>query len=273
MENRLWTESKIEKLQRKLSEIWEDLAFEFVPVLESTNTLLKERIKAGRLRPPFLLLAGEQTAGRGRRDRGWYSPPDEGLYFSLLLKSDIPQESLYLFTVISSLSAHGALDELGYSPALKWPNDILLSGSKVAGILSELITCPDGGKYVIVGMGINSHMATFPSQLKDEATSLYLKGGSAPSPVILMQELLVRFRNYYKRLSLPREEDEIRDDWVERLDIIDRRIKFRRGGDMKQGKVVDLSQRGELIVECGQECYRILAGDIDTEAEAGEEDG
>ncbi len=273
MKSKLWTEAKIEKMQRKLSEIWEDLAFEFVPVLESTNALLKERIKAGVIEPPFLLLAGEQTAGRGRRGRGWYSPPDEGLYFSLLLKLDIPAERLYLFTVISALSAHGALEELGYSPGLKWPNDILLSGSKVAGILSELITSSDGGKYVIVGMGINTHMVSFPSQLQNKATSLYLEGGSAPSPVILMQELAVRFHNYCDRLSRPQEEDEMREDWVDRLDIVDRRIKFRRGGDMKQGRVVDLSNRGELIVESGQESFRLLAGDIDTEAEAGEEDG
>ncbi len=164
-------------LMLKIKDTIPDLEFQYREKVESTNTLLKQ-IASQQSQASFsscqdiLLLAGEQTAGRGRRNRSWDSPRSQGLYFSLLLYPDINSDRAPLLTGLTSLALERALKQHGFPVQLKWPNDLLLAGRKVAGILAEVSTDLDRVSHVIIGVGLNTTRTSFPRELENQATSL-----------------------------------------------------------------------------------------------------
>ena len=164
-------------LQLKINGITSDLELKYREQVESTNTLLKQiasrQAEAGcSTGQDILLLAEEQTAGRGRRNRSWDSPPGQGLYFSLLLHPDISPDRAPLLTGLTSLALERSLYRHGFPVQLKWPNDLLLAGRKVAGILAEVSTDMDQVSHVIIGVGLNTTRTSFPRELENQATSL-----------------------------------------------------------------------------------------------------
>src|SRR5262249_59077834 len=117
-----------------------------------------------------VVLAEEQTAGRGRAGRSWHSERGAGLYVTLLLRPKLAPAQAPLLTMLAGLSAHTAvLAETGLSAELKWPNDLLLNGKKVGGMLTEMHAEPSAVRFVIIGIGVNVNQAKFPAELASTA--------------------------------------------------------------------------------------------------------
>ena len=159
---------------------------EVLPLAGSTNEVVAERAKAGE-EPGLVVVAEEQSAGRGRLDRSWVSPPRAGLTFSVLLR---PQaDHLGWVSLLGGLAVAQALrQQAGVDAVLKWPNDVLVEGRKVAGLLSQAVQGPDG-LAVVLGIGLN--VTTRREELPvPEATSLALEGAETTDRDTLLRAVL-----------------------------------------------------------------------------------
>jgi len=163
-----------------------------VEVLEragSTNAVVADRARAGE-QPGLVVVAEQQTAGRGRLDRTWASPPRAGLTFSVLVSPDLPAAQWTWLPLMSGLAVALALrEQAGVEAVLKWPNDVLLGDRKVCGVLAELV----GPDAVVVGIGLN--VTTRTDELPDErATSLQLAGAATTDRDTLLRAVLRALR-------------------------------------------------------------------------------
>lgn len=169
--------------------------------LASTNTYLKELATEGAAEGT-VVIADYQTAGRGRMDRTFQSPAGKGLYLSVLLRPDLPPERFLPVTALAGVAVCDAVEQLcGERPGLKWPNDPVLHGRKLAGILTELVAGEDGKPAIVLGIGINvSQMEEdFTPDVAEMATSLALEGVLV-SREALAAALLQRLDEMYRAL-------------------------------------------------------------------------
>lgn len=167
---------------------------------DSTNRVAMELGYAGEPEGA-VIVAEEQTAGRGRAGRSWHSERGVGIYVTLLLRPKISPVQAPLLTMMAGLSAHAAIQaQTGLRPDVKWPNDLILNGQKVGGILTEMHAEPTLVRFVIVGIGVNANQETFPSELSRVATSLRLETGKNQSRLELLVRLLREFETDYNRL-------------------------------------------------------------------------
>lgn len=159
---------------------------EVVPLTGSTNTDVVERVRAGE-GPGFVLVAEEQSSGRGRLDRVWQSPPRAGLQFSAVLTA-APSSWVPLLAGVAVVRA--IREVCGLEPVLKWPNDVLLADRKVAGILAEVATEPGNAPHVVLGVGLN--VTTTREELPTDrpATSLALEGALVTDRLTLLRAML-----------------------------------------------------------------------------------
>ena len=153
------------------------LRLQYVPSLPSTNTALKAMAADG-APEGTVLIAGEQTAGRGRMGRSFYSPPDSGLYLSLLLRPDMSAVEATRLTACAAVAVAETIEALsGREAQIKWVNDILVDGRKVCGILTEAsVDCENGMmRHVIIGIGVNTHVpkTDFPEELRSIAGAAF----------------------------------------------------------------------------------------------------
>ena len=145
-------------------------------VLDSTNTEAKRRAVDG-----AVILADRQTAGRGRLGRSFFSPAESGVYFTMLLRPEIPMEQAVLATTAASVAARRAVEKVtGRQPQIKWVNDLYLDGKKICGILTEAVSDFETGavEAVVVGIGINCN-TVFPEELQEKAGSVLQGSGGA----------------------------------------------------------------------------------------------
>jgi BirA family biotin operon repressor/biotin-[acetyl-CoA-carboxylase] ligase len=147
-----------------------------------------------------VVLAEEQTGGRGRAGRTWISEKSAGIYCTLLLRPAIPPAHAPLLTLVAGLAARDAVaEELDSAPDIRWPNDLLIGGRKFAGILTEMHAEPDRVHYAVVGMGINVNNSKMPPELAQIATSLRIETKKTHSRFELLIRLLRHFDRYYNQ--------------------------------------------------------------------------
>lgn len=174
--------------------------FDYLHCVDSTNDYLKAFVDEGEAR---IVVAREQTSGKGRGESSWYSPPEEGLYLSYLLYPDWEVEHSPYLNMLSGLAAVLAIREDAPSSLqikLKRPNDILISGKKVGGILVEMSSMQDRIIWAIVGIGINLYQKDFPRDFP-QATSLALEGVTVSHPLDLCDLLTGQFERLYRQLE------------------------------------------------------------------------
>ncbi len=147
-----------------------------------------------------LVIAEEQTAGRGRLGRLWHSEKTSGIYMTVLLRPAISPVHAPLVTLLAGLAAYDAVvEQTGLQPDLRWPNDLLLNGKKFCGILTEMHAEPDRVNFVIVGIGIDVNHAKMPEELASIATSLRMETGRTHSRLELVARLLRCLDRYYNQ--------------------------------------------------------------------------
>ncbi|PYU36200.1 MAG: biotin--[acetyl-CoA-carboxylase] ligase [Acidobacteria bacterium] len=167
--------------------------------IDSTNNLA---LHLGHEGEPHgaVVIAEEQTAGRGRVGRSWHSEKSSGIYLTVLLRPKISPVQAPIMTLVAGLAARDAVaEQTGYQADLRWPNDLLLDGKKFCGILTEMHAEPDHVHFVIVGIGINVNHTRMPEELARIATSLRIESGRSHSRLELLVRLLRCLDSYYNR--------------------------------------------------------------------------
>jgi BirA family transcriptional regulator, biotin operon repressor / biotin---[acetyl-CoA-carboxylase] ligase len=231
--------------------------------IDSTNRVAMELGYAGEPEGT-LVLAEEQTAGRGRAGRSWHSERGTGLYFTLLLRPKLAPAQAPLLTMLAGLSAQAAIQGLtALTPELKWPNDLLLNGKKVGGILTEMHAEPSVVRFVILGIGINVNQEKFPPELASIVTSLRKESGKMNYRLELLVRLLTQFESDYNRFL--REGPSF---VVERFQSVStfakgRRVRVETGAESYTGTTAGLSPEGLLLVaKDNGPVLTVIAGDV-----------
>jgi BirA family biotin operon repressor/biotin-[acetyl-CoA-carboxylase] ligase len=238
----------------------EILTFDSLP---STNLEAARRAAEGAAEG-LCIVAGEQTAGRGRRDRQWLSPRRAGLYFSIILRPQFDPSLWPLLTLMASVAAHDALlTAYSLETDIKWPNDILADEKKVCGILAETVDTP-AGRAVVIGIGINLNQNAFPPELEAIATSVEAVTGVKPELSKLLEVLVHELTTHYDVLSLPNGNAELIRSWCARSSFCEGRVvRVTDGSETMVGITRGLECDGALRVETDAGKIRVLrAGDV-----------
>lgn len=210
-----------------------------------------------------VVVAEAQTAGRGRRGRTWVSPPRKNLYFSVILRPDLPPSRAPELTLVGSLALCDALRQAGVAAAIKWPNDVLASGKKIAGILTELAAEPERVHWVVLGAGVNvnARAEDFPEELRGEATSVLLERGHPAPRALLAAACFTALEGWIDRHA---EEGfgVVREAWRERSATLGREVVVKGDGREIVGTAEDIDEAGALLVRTPAGLERILAGDV-----------
>ena len=233
----------------------------------STNDVIEKLARDG-VKEGVVVFAESQTKGRGRLGRKWISPAHKGLWFSILLRPDLrPQETTQL-TVASATALRRAIQsETGLKPEIKWPNDILIGGKKVAGILTELSAELDRVKHVILGIGIDVNLDAkeFPAELKKTATSLKIETGETVSRAELAAAILRELDLDYARICAGKF-TAVADEWEKHCVTIGKNVTVQIGGRKIRGCAEALDDDGALRLRTEHgHLERITGGDVTLE--------
>jgi BirA family transcriptional regulator, biotin operon repressor / biotin---[acetyl-CoA-carboxylase] ligase len=213
-----------------------------------------------------VFLAEEQTAGRGRGAHSWQSARSAGIYCSAILRPPLPPSDALILSLAAGLAVRAAIEQIHahVSADLKWPNDVLIGGKKVCGILTEMNAEATRVRYVVVGIGINVNQSGFPKEIESEATSLRLVTGSEWSRVELTAALLksldreyrlISQRGYARRSILQRFAEQ--SSWVR-----GKQVCVEENGSRVEGATEGLDERGFLQVRTPQGLQTILSGTV-----------
>ena len=224
------------------------LTVQFREEVTSTNTLLRQQAEEG-VPEGTVLIAARQTAGRGRRDRSFYSPADTGLYLSILLRPKLaPQEALYLTTCAAAAVALALEETPGVHAKIKWVNDVFLHGKKVCGILTEGAIDPDTGglKYAILGIGVNLFPPEggFPADLP-EAGAVY---DHSPDPTETRRRVAGRILDHFFRWYPEIQNRPFFEAYRNRSLVLGQPITILQGGQSRPAAALDLEPDFSLRV-------------------------
>ncbi|MEI6194010.1 MAG: biotin--[acetyl-CoA-carboxylase] ligase [Verrucomicrobiota bacterium] len=233
----------------------------------STNDVMEKLARDG-VKEGAVVFAESQTKGRGRLGRKWISPERKGLWFSVLLRPDLrPQEATQL-TVASATALRRAIAaETGLQPEIKWPNDILIDGKKVAGILTELSAEVDRVKHIILGMGVdvNQDASELPLELRKTATSLKIERGEMISRAELAVAILRALDEDYARICGGKF-TAVADEWESHCATIGKNVTVLIGDRKIRGRAESLDDDGALLVRTEHgHLERIIGGDVTLE--------
>ncbi|NPC92823.1 biotin--[acetyl-CoA-carboxylase] ligase [Bacillus sp. WMMC1349] len=212
-----------------------------------------------------IIVADQQTEGRGRMARVWHSPAGNGIWMSLILRPTIPVQKTPQLTLLAAVAIVQAIeDQTGISPEIKWPNDILVNGKKTVGILTELQAEADQVHSVITGIGINVNQAAcdFPDDLKETATSLRLVSGKKIDRAALIQTILLTFEKRYQDYTRHGFQP-IKLLWESYALTLNRRLTARTLNGTFHGKSLGIDDEGVLLLETSEGIKRIYSADID----------
>jgi len=241
------------------------LSFQILRFDSISSTNLEAAKRAAKGAPEGLIVvADEQTAGRGRLGRHWASPKGAGLYFSIVLRPQIELASWPLITFVAALAVHDALLQYcGLAMDIKWPNDIMANDRKLCGILAETVEARVGGP-VVLGIGLNLTSASFPSELRETATSLESLTGGMPDRELVLEAILMAFQRRYAMLLSPDGWRRVIHEWTRRSSYATgKRIRVKNDHESLEGISRGLESDGALRVETGSGEIRIVrAGDI-----------
>jgi BirA family biotin operon repressor/biotin-[acetyl-CoA-carboxylase] ligase len=247
-----------EALREGLTTSFVGCRLEYRAALRSTQDLARELAQAGAAEGT-VVLAGRQTAGQGRLGRSWVSPRG-GLYLTVVLRP--PAEHLKALVIIAALAVARAIERLaGLKTSLKWPNDVLVGGRKIAGILSESELVGDNVSYALVGIGVNvnADMAPYP-QSAPLATSVMTELEREVSREALAAGILNEFEVLYLAAQAG---EPIHEEWRARLDTLGKEVRVRFGDQVEEGLAEDVDRDGSLILRRADASrVTIAAGDV-----------
>jgi BirA family biotin operon repressor/biotin-[acetyl-CoA-carboxylase] ligase len=230
----------------------------------STSDVI-EKLARDQAREGVVVFAETQSKGRGRLGRKWVSPSRKGLWLSVLLRPDLPPQSATQLTIVSATALRRAIQsQTGLEAAIKWPNDILVGGKKVAGILTELHAELDRIKFLIIGIGVdvNLNQADFPAELRSLASSLKIQSGKPVQRAELAVAVLRELDDEYERLIAGRF-TAIADEWEAHCGTIGQDVVIRSGQRQIRGRAESLGEDGALLLRTEHgHLEPIVGGDV-----------
>lgn len=235
---------------------------------DSTNLRIKQMAEEG-AEEGLLAVAECQSAGRGRRGRSWCSEPGSGIWMTLLLRPKCEPVCAAPLTLVAALAAVSALKETtGLDVKIKWPNDIVLNGKKICGILTEMSSEVDYINYVAVGIGINVNTRSFPEEVKEVATSLFMESGRSCARSVIIAAIMRYMEEYYEQFLMTKDFSKMQEAYNRQLVNKDRQVTVLAGEAGRQhvlyrGTAEGINKNGALLVRTDDGAVQeVVAGEV-----------
>lgn len=231
--------------------------------MDSTNEEAKRAGNAG-AEEGAVFWADVQTAGKGRRGRSWYSEVSDNLYFTILLRPQVTPDKASMLTLVMAYAVAGAVRELtGLEAQIKWPNDIVVAGKKICGILCEMKLDGTRLDYCVAGVGVNVGKQEFAEDIRDKATSLEEQLGRPIDREGLLQAILGRFERGYETFLHCEDLSFLREEYNAWLVNQNRQVRVLEPQGEYEGVAKGITPTGELLVECGDgQVQKVYAGEV-----------
>jgi len=209
-----------------------------------------------------VIIAEQQTAGKGRLGRAWQANPNENLTFSIILRPSLPPDALNTFPLSVAVAVAEAVETATkLHVECKWPNDLLIKGKKFAGILLEGSVKQNTIEYVVIGIGVNVNQQSFAGELQSTATSLRLETGTDLDRTLVFHEILRSLERNY-RVLCTRGFDTVLPRWLSHSTMINKQISVSEHGNVISGIVRGVSPEGGLILQSNGSTKTLFAGDV-----------
>lgn len=230
--------------------------------IDSTNTKAKELAEEG-YPSGVLVVANQQTAGKGRRGRVWISPKGTDIYMTLMMKPDIHPNHASMLTLVAAIAlAKGIRRETGEEVQIKWPNDIVLNGKKICGILTEMSVQFDCINHIVIGIGINVHNESFAEEISDTASSLFLESGKHFHRAGIIEAFLEEFEKTYAVFLETEDISRLQKEYNALLVNMGRQVHVLDPKEPFDGKAMGVTNKGELIVDTWESRKLVSSGEV-----------
>lgn len=241
---------------------WAGRSLYCLDTVDSTNNYAKKLGEEGAVHGT-LVTAEEQEAGKGRRGRVWKTPRGSAIAMSLLLRPRFAPDRASMLTLVMGLAAASAFRDLGLDVGIKWPNDVVIGGRKLCGILTEMSTEMLTINYVVIGIGINVNMTEFPEDIRETATSLKLEAGREINRAQVAAACMTYFEKYYDIFEQTSDLAGLRPEYEAMLVNRNRKVCVLEPGNEYTGTALGIDDHGELLVkrEDGQ-VKAVYAGEV-----------
>ncbi len=251
------------ELKTTLNSNWIAKDINYYDSIDSTNNKAKSLADEG-AKHGTLVVADVQTSGRGRRGRSWESPSGTGIWMSLILKPDMEISNASMLTLVMAIAvARACNDSFALNSQIKWPNDIVINGKKICGILTEMSAEMNRINHIVIGVGINANTIDFPEDLQDKATSIYNECKVKVKRAELINAIMNNFEEEYATFM----ENQDLENQVERYNSllvnIDKKVRVSEGKCEYTGVARGINKAGELLVEKDNgEKVNVYAGEV-----------
>ena len=235
----------------------------FLETVDSTNNYLKRAAEDGAVNGT-LAVAEEQTGGKGRRGRSWETPKGTNIAMTILLRPEIRPEHASRLTLLMAMAVvRGIQKETGLQAGIKWPNDVVVDGHKVCGILTEMNTEVDYINYVVIGTGINVNQTEFPEEIREIAGSLKLSAGHPVARAGLIASIMEELEELYEVFLKTEDLSALKDEYNRNCVTCGHEIRVLEPGHEYTGMTDGINDLGELVVKKADgETVCVYAGEV-----------
>ncbi len=251
------------ELESTIKTEWAGKTVVYLDETDSTNTEAKKAAEAGACHGT-LVVADYQSMGKGRRGRCWDAPHGVGAWMSLICRPDVHPSCASMLTLVSGMAVcDGIRAVCGLEAQIKWPNDIVIGGKKVCGILTEMSTELECINYVVAGIGVNVNNREFPEEIRDVATSLLLETGAMVSRSRIIAATMEAFEAYYARFMKYKSMKDLMDLYNERLANLGREVRVLGTDYSYEGTALGIDEMGELLVKTEDgKVHHVISGEV-----------
>lgn len=241
---------------------WAGQEIYYYDVTDSTNIRAKELAEEGHP-GGTLVVADRQEAGRGRRGRSWDSPSGTGIFMTLLLKPEMNPNHASMLTLVAAMAVARAISKCANTEALiKWPNDIVIGGKKICGILTEMSAQFDFINHIVIGIGINVHNEHFPEEIAETAGSILLQTGKRIRRAELIEQILEQFEHYYAIFMETEDLSGLVKEYNSILVNMNKSVRVLDPKEPFEGKAMGITKKGELIVDTWESRKMVSSGEV-----------
>lgn len=209
-----------------------------------------------------LVITDNQTAGKGRAGRRWVSVPGKSLTTSLILKPELDSRLAGWFPLLTGIAIVDALKELGLNTKLKWPNDVMVHGKKLGGILCESRIHGSILEWVVIGIGLNINEQENELPVDLNATSFFMESSSSIQRELVLAKILNNLELHYNTLKENRGAKTLLKFWTERCNHVNKTVKFEADNDIQEGIFIGINNDGAAIINCNGKETIYNSGDI-----------